>query len=376
VKLAGALLAALALTGCDKPKPPPEALDAAPPAAPVASAPPVTASAPDAAAAAAAPAASVEGVGSVPAWAPDKTTKRCALDAAVAPRLAALAKGDAAIGAGTADVASLASELGAGTCFAHRRALAQALDDGGLALRGAKKLDEANRHFRAALVVRPSLVVARYHLACGLAASGKGEAAVVQFAELARAAAEGDAHAASLLEKAKSDKDLESVRSEPSLQAALGAANPGLVGLPADPATAAKVIALLPEDLRKTRDELGVTKTGVLVYKPAVTGLWTWRPDPSTELLVATIIDDPAKAGRPRADLNQDYGAVAVLRRDAAGKLTLLTVRKTGESPPSVAAGKNGTLAYSFEQMCGALSGTLSYNGTSIEMHEKNCRDL
>jgi hypothetical protein len=374
VKLAGSFLAVLALAGCDKPKPPPEVADAAPQTAAVASASPVIAPAPDAAVAA--PAASVEGVGSVPAWAPDKTTKRCALDAALAPRLGALAKGDTAVGAGTADVASLASELGASTCFTNRRALAQALDAGGLALRGAKKIDEASRHFRAALVVRPSLVAARYHLACALAASGKGQAALAQIAELARAAAEGDAQAARLLARAKSEDDLESVRNEPSLQAAAGPPNPGLVSLPADPATAAKVIALLPEELRKTRDELGVTKTGTLVYKPAVTGLWAWRPDAATELLVATIIDDPSKAGRARADLNQDYGALAVLRRDRAGKLTLLTVRKTGESPPSVAAGKNGSLGYTFEQMCGSLSGTLSYDGTSIEMHEKNCRDL
>jgi hypothetical protein len=89
-----------------------------------------------------------------------------------------------------------------------------------------------------------------------------------------------------------------------------------------------------------------------------------------------TIIDDPAKVGQPKPDVNLDYGAIGVFRRDASGKLSLLTVRKTGESPPVVAAGKNNTVAYSFEQPCGSLTGVLSWNGKSIDLHEKNCRDL
>lgn len=378
---ARSLLACLAcLTGCDE-KAKPNASVENPGAASAASAP--AASAVPAATARASASAlpenagvSVDGLGEVPAWAPDKTTKHCALDPAIKPRLDALKKGDAAVGAGTANVAALVKELGADTCFLNRRALAQALNDGGFALYGAKKLDEANRHWRAALVVRPSLVLARYNLACGLALSGKADAAVNQIAELARAAGEGDASASNSLEKAKSDKDLESVRAQPAFQAALKASSGGLVGPRKEPETAAKAVALLPDDLRKAKDELGVTKTGTVVYKPAVTNFWTWRPDASTELLVATVVDDPAKLGKPKADLNQDWGAIAVYRRDAAGKPTLLTVRKTGESPPSVAAGKDGGVTYSFEQPCGALSGTLSWNGTSIDLKEKNCRDL
>jgi hypothetical protein len=370
---------AVVLAACDKPKPPVADADAGASGATAgasASAGVHTKPAPTPAAAPAAPSPDIEGLGAVPAWAPDRTTKQCTADPAIKPRLEALKKGDAGVGAGTTDVAALATELAVETCFLHRRALAQALNDGGFALYNAKKIDAANRHWRAALVVRPSLIVARYNLACGLALAGKGDAAVGQMTELARAATDGDAAAASSLEKAKSDKDLESIRSQPAFEAAVKTSNAGLVGPRRDPDTAAQAIALLPEELRKVRDELGVTKTGSVVYKPAVTGFWTWRPVPSTELLVATIIDDPAKAGKPKADLNQDYGAIAVFRRDAFGKLTLLTVRRTGESPPSVAAGKNGSVAYSFEQPCGALSGTLTWNGSAIDIKEKNCRDL
>jgi hypothetical protein len=126
------------------------------------------------------------------------------------------------------------------------------------------------------------------------------------------------------------------------------------------------------------RDTVGATPTGggTITYKPAVTDFWTWHPDASTELLVARIVDDPAKLGMPKADLHMDYGAIGIFRRDAVGKLTLLTVRKTGYALPTLAAGKNGALLYSFEQVCGALSGALSWDGTSVGLHEKNCREL
>ena len=135
---------------------------------------------------------------------------------------------------------------------------------------------------------------------------------------------------------------------------------------------------LLPDDFRSTRDKVGATPTGggTITYKPAVSQFWTWRPDASTELLVATIIDDPAKLGVPKPDLHMDYGAIGIFKRDAAGKLTLLTARKTGYTLPTLAAGKNGTLLYSFEQVCGALSGAFSWDGTSVDLHEKNCREL
>ena len=331
------------------------------------------------------PAATIEGVGDVPAWGVDKTTKRCSTSAETRAKLDAIAKGTdaalaASLAAGTGDVAALVKDTGADDCIVTRRRLADALSDAGRARYDAKKVDDANRYWRAALTVRPSLVVARYDLARGLALAGKAEAAVVQVAELARAANEGDANAASALEKAKTDKELESVRALPSAQSALGAIDAGaatLVGPRKDADTSAKAVALLPEELKKLQDDIGATPNrAIITFKPAFTNFWTWHPDPSTELLVATVVDDPSKIGQPKADLTLDYGAIAVLRRDAPGKLTLLTVRKTGYAQPTVAAGKNGSVIYSFEQMCGGLSGALTWNGKSIDMKEKSCRDL
>jgi len=138
-----------------------------------------------------------------------------------------------------------------------------------------------------------------------------------------------------------------------------------------------QAVALLPEDLKKRQDDIGATPNRAIVtYKPAFTKFWTWHPDPSTELLVATLVDDPSKIGQPKADVTLDYGAIAILRKDATGKVTLVTVRKTGDSQPTVAGGKNGSVIYSFEQVCGGLSGALTWNGKSIDMNEKSCRDL
>jgi hypothetical protein len=323
----------------------------------------------------------VPGLGEVPAWFGDKPTKPCLVSADAKPRLLAIAKAtDAALSAGTADVPALVKEVGADTCFAARRALATALFEAGAARYLARSYEEATRYWRAALVVRPSLVVARYELARGLAVTAKREPAIAQIMDLARAAAAGEANAANALEKARTDKDLESVRSDAAFQKALEASNAGasLVGPRKDPDAAAKAVLLLPDELRSQRDKVGATPTGggMITYKPAVTSFWTWHPDASTELLVALIIDDPAKLGVPKPDLHMDYGAIGVFKRDAAGKLTLLTVRKTGYTLPTLAAGKGGTLLYSFEQVCGALSGYLSWDGTSVDLHEKNCREL
>ncbi len=73
--------------------------------------------------------------------------------------------------------------------------------------------------------------------------------------------------------------------------------------------------------------------------------------------------------------MNQDYGGIAVFRRDG-DKLKLLIARKTGESPPAVAAGKNASVAYTFDQACGTLHGNLTWNGSAVEVHEKTCGDL
>jgi hypothetical protein len=325
----------------------------------------------------------IEGVGNVPAWSVDKTTKRCIMSAESKTKVEGVRKGTdaalaASLAAGTANVAALATDVGADACIVTRRALATALHDAGTAQYKAKKYDDADHYWRAALAVRPSLIVARYDLARGLADAGRADAAVAQTAELARAANEGDANAAVFLEKARTDKDLETVREQPAFQAALKAANTDtLVGPRKDPAAAAQAVALLPEEFKKEQDDIGATPNRAIVtFKPAFTSFWTWHPDPATELLVATVVSDPAKIGQPKADVTLDYGAIAVLRKDAAGKLTLLTVRKTGDSQPTIAGGKDGSVIYSFEQMCGGLSGRLMWNGKSIDMKEQSCREL
>ena len=358
------------LIGCDKSAAP---TSAASPDASVATRPSASAPASEAAAPAVVP-----GLGTVPSWNGDKPTKQCLVTAPAKVRLEAIAKVTDA--AGTADLPALIKEVGADTCFAARRALATALVDAGASRYGAKSYEEATRYSRAAVVVRPSLVAARYDLARGLALTGKRDEAIAQLVEIARAAAAGEANAVVSLEKAKSDKDLESLRGDSSFKNALEASNAAasLVGPRKDPDAAAKAAMLLPDDFRSTRDKVGATPTGsgTITYKPAVTAFWSWHPDASTELLVATIIDDPAKLGVPKPDLHMDYGAIGIFKRDAAGKLVLLTVRKTGYTLPTLAAAKDGRLLYSFEQVCGALSGALSWDGTSIGLHEKNCREL
>jgi hypothetical protein len=380
-----ALVLSLAALGCDKSsneaidagtsrEPPPPASSSAakpPPAKPVDTRPP------------AGPPATIEGVGTVPAWGLDQTTRRCvALPESKAKIEAVRKESDvplaSALAAGHVDLATFVKDTGADACIVTRRLLANALEEAGRTRRDAKKIDEANHYWRAALVVRPSLIAARYDLARGLSLAGKGDAAVAQLAELARAAGEADANAAIALEQAKTEKDLESVRALPAFDAAVKVSNAAsLVGPRKDPDTSTKAVALLPEDLKKRQDDIGATPNRAIVtYKPAFTKFWTWHPEPSTELLVATVVDDPSKIGQPKADVTLDYGAIAILRKDATGKVTLLTIRKTGDSPPTVAGGKNGSVIYSFEQVCGGLSGTLTWNGKSVDMNEKSCRDL
>jgi hypothetical protein len=331
----------------------------------------------------AAPSVTIEGLGTVPGWALDQTTRRCVAPPESKAKIEAVRKrSDVALASGLAqghvDLDAFVKDVGADTCIVTRRLLANALEEVGRGRRDAKAIDEANHYWRAALVVRPSLIAARYDLARGLAVAGKGDAAVAQLGELARAAGEGDANASVALEQAKTEKDLESVRKLPAFDAAVKASSAAtLIGPRKDPDTSAKAVALLPEDLKKRQDDIGATPNRAIVtYKPAFTSFWTWHPDPSTELLVATVVDDPAKIGQPKADVTLDYGAIAILRKDATGKVTLLTIRKTGDSQPAVAGGKNGSVIYSFEQVCGGLSGALTWNGKSVDMNEKSCRDL
>jgi hypothetical protein len=138
-----------------------------------------------------------------------------------------------------------------------------------------------------------------------------------------------------------------------------------IVGPRTDPELAKEAVSLLPEDFKQG-------KSGP--YKPALLQFWTWRPD-GVELMVATAVHDPSTLGQPKGDLNDDYGAIVVLQR-TAGKLTLLLARKTGEEPPTIAAGPNNTVTYSFHQPCGLLGGSLAFTAGKVVVTEKACSDL
>ena len=56
-------------------------------------------------------------------------------------------------------------------------------------------------------------------------------------------------------------------------------------------------------------------------------------------------------------------------------KLTLLLAKKTGESPPSVTAGKGSTVKYTYDGVCGTLHGTLSWDGKAVNVKETDCND-
>ncbi|MEO7093962.1 MAG: hypothetical protein ABI175_11975 [Polyangiales bacterium] len=291
----------------------------------------------------------IEGVGEVPLWTEEHGRVRpCPTSDTARARLDALAKGDdASISEGKADVRALQREI-AGDCVATARALAQALNDGGSRRYEKKSFAEANRWWRAALVVRPALAVARYNLACGLVLDHKLQAGVWALTELARAAQTGDPSAANFLEKAKSTDDLKAIREDDGFKEAIAASHGGLVGPRKEPETAASAVKLLPAGFAQ---------------KPAFVDFWTWRPEPATELLVATIADT-------------DHGGLAVLRRDVSGKLTLLHAAKTGTSPPAVAAGKDGTIVYGFSEPCGDLKGTLAWRDQKVSAKATACNDL
>jgi hypothetical protein len=320
----------------------------------------------------------VDGVGAIVAWAPDKgSAPKCTPSPAATARFKAIEKGDdAQLVAGTADAAALTKEVGGDTCFAARKGLADALNNGGYKRYGLKKFDEASRFWRTSLAVRPAFLLARYNLACGLALAGHPKDAVTEILEIARASREGDASASNFLEKAKTDDDLKSVREDGTFKEALHVSQGTLIGPrkgASEPEVGQKAIPLLPEEFRKFNDKLG--GTGVTTFKPAVVNVWTWHPDKATELVVTSITDDPARLGKPHGDSEVTYGAVAVYRRDGE-KLALLLAHKTADLPPALAAGKNGSVAYTFEAACGTLSGTLTWTGKAVDVKEKRCEDL
>jgi hypothetical protein len=315
----------------------------------------------------------IEGVGDVPVWTEEHGRGvHCVTSDAAKSRIEALSKGeDASISEGKADVRALQKEI-AGDCVTTSRALAQALNDGGYQRYKKKAYAEANRWWRAALVVRPALAIARYDLACGLALDKKLEAAVWALSELARAAQTGDPTAANFIEKAKSDDDLKAIREDEGYKSAIASSHGGLVGPRKEPETAAIAIKMLPTDFLVGPKPEG----GLRTYHPAFIDFWTWRPDAETELLVGTIVHDPASLGKPKGDLNSDYGGIAVLKREPGNKVTVLHVSKTGESPPAVAAGKNGTVVYGFSEPCGDLKGMLIWRDHRVIAKEMSCNDL
>ena len=315
----------------------------------------------------------IAGLGEVPIWTEEHgRATYCETSEAAKSRLEALAKGeDASISEGKADVRAMQKEI-AGDCTATRRALAQALSDGGYQRYKKKIYAEANQWWRAALLVRPALAVARYDLACGLALDKKLEGAVWALSDLARAAQSGDPTAANYIEKAKSDDDLKAIHDDDGYKQAIASSHGGLVGPRKEPETAAAAVKLLSTDFLIGPKPGG----GMRSYKPAFVDFWTWRPDATTELLVGTIIHDPAMLGKPKIDFNTDYGGIAVLRREPGGKLTVLHAAKTGESVPLLAAGKNGTVVYGFTEACGDLKGMLIWRDARVVAKEMSCNDL
>ena len=331
-----------------------------------------------AAASSAAPSAdrAVDGVGTIPAWSADKAGAAAKCKAKDAAKIKALTKGqDDGLSAGTADASKLVADL-AGDCRSAQNDLATALNDGGYAQYQKKKYLEADRWWRASLTVRPAHVLARYNLACGLVLAGKNKDGLWALSELARAAADGDARASNMLEKAKSDDDLKAVRDDAAFKEAVKASQGGLVGPRKEPETATAAAKLLPKDFREIQAPANWPGGSTITYKPAILNVWTWRPDDKTELIVTTIVDDPAKLGQFKGDMNMDYGGIAVFRREG-GKLSLLLAKKTGETfPTGVAGAPNGGVAYTFDEPCGTLRGVLKWESGHVVVKEKSCRDL
>jgi hypothetical protein len=316
---------------------------------------------------------SIPGLGEVLAWSPTKLpTATCKLAGQAKAKVDSIDKGAVgAIGDGTADLAALRKEV-TDPCGANLKPLVVALNNAGFRVYGKKKYTEANRYWAAALSMHPGFALARFNLACGLALDGKPDAAIWAIGELARAVnAVDDPEASNLLEKAKSDDDLKSVRDAPAFQEALKASTGGLVGPRGEPELAKEAVKLLPKELNAGVEFTGEKKT----YHPAFLKFWTWRPDAETELLVGTLTGDPATLGKPKFDNNAEYSGFAVLQRD--GKIVrLLVAHKTGEEPPIIAAGRGGTVRYKFSTLCaGEIKGTISFAGGRVVVKEQTCNE-
>jgi hypothetical protein len=310
-------------------------------------------------------------LGEVPDWAANtaKLTECAARDAA---RLAQLGRGDdAEVAEGKADTSALVSSV-AGECEKARRALATALNDGAFALYKRKKLDEASRFWAAALNVNPAHIRARYNLACALALKGHADDALWALDGVRRAALSGDARAAIQLAKARSDGDLALLRTMPRFMELAGASSLSqtvLEGPKRDAELSTRAVKLLPGEYHEYHAPGGEA----VKYTPALVQVWTWNPNAQTELLVATVIDDPKRIGKPWKE--HGYWGIAVLRQDGEN-LTLLTSRKVGDVAPEVARGPSGTVLYSSDELeCGVLRGRLAWTGDKLVVHHEMCID-
>ncbi len=310
-------------------------------------------------------------VGVVPSWsadAPAAAAARCEGPPAAKGHLAELDRGEAPkIDAGSVDVDALVVEL-AGSCPDAKRALAISLNTGGMQHYGKKEWRAANRWWRVALAVRPSFVLPRYNLACGLALEGKSKDALRELHELARAAAAGDVDATNYLEKARSDADLVSIRGDAEFEESLAVSKGALVGPRKEPESAAELLALLPRDfrlrLRLDREAAG-ERVAVAVQ------VWTWRPGDGSELLVATLATD-GRAVDADAEPGNPLGAILVARREGAS-LKLLRAHRTGEAPPTGLAASGPSLSYRRARACGPGGGALTFKFGYVSLREDAC---
>src|SRR5207302_8621240 len=112
-----------------------------------------------------------------------------------------------------------------------------------------------------------------------LALAGKDADAVWSFQQLAAAADDGDAAASNYLDKAKTDKDVDSLRDEAGFTEALTHAQGGLVGPRKEPEIATALPALLPADWKSGIIDDGIGNDVKMTYQPTLVDVWTWRPD-------------------------------------------------------------------------------------------------
>jgi hypothetical protein len=313
----------------------------------------------------------VPGLGKVPLWAPEHRRPPCEFPTGASDRIVAIAKGnEPTISDGSADLLAFITEVG-GRCSSAERALAQSFFEGGEKLWAQKKFTEANRWQRAALVAWPQHDGARYDIARGLVRMGDPDDAVWAISELARAAKDNDPEASNFLERAKTDDELKSLRDQQAFKDAAAASFGALVGPRNDAALAAQIPKLLPGEYRLGPKPNG----GMRQYHPTTIDIWTWRPDASTELVLARLICDPAVLDQPKMDVSSDYGALAVFRRDGT-KLDLLWASKTGYDFPAIAPTKSGGVVYKFPEACGDLKGVLHWKDGAVEAKSQSCNEL